>query len=120
MVNFLNQTGAKGSIAGAELVNKDEASAYAGYVMAGSYIRPFKRFFYTFYHASERAVPEKRAAALSLFYREDSSTVKGCAVILRMNSAAFYYCLHLKKRSLFHIVIGQNLSFILSGEGLEE
>ena len=41
VVNFLNQTGAKGSIAGAELVNKDEASAYAGYVMAGSYIRPF-------------------------------------------------------------------------------
>ena len=41
VVNFLNQTGAKGSIAGAELVDKDEAAAYAGYVMAGSYIRPF-------------------------------------------------------------------------------
>ena len=41
VVNFLNQTGAKGSIAGAELVEKDEASKYAGYVMAGSYIRPF-------------------------------------------------------------------------------
>ena len=41
VVNFLNQTGAKGSIAGAELVTKDEASKYAGTVMAGSYIRPF-------------------------------------------------------------------------------
>lgn len=41
VVNFLNQTGAKGSIAGAELVTKDEADKYAGTVMAGSYIRPF-------------------------------------------------------------------------------
>lgn len=41
VVNFLNQTGAKGSIAGAELVTKDEANKYAGTVMAGSYIRPF-------------------------------------------------------------------------------
>lgn len=41
VLNFLNQTGAKGSIAGAELVTKDEASKYAGTVMAGSYIRPF-------------------------------------------------------------------------------
>ena len=41
VVNFLNQTGAKGSIAGAELVTKDEASKYAGTVMAGSYIRTF-------------------------------------------------------------------------------
>nr|WP_325289533.1 TonB-dependent receptor [uncultured Bacteroides sp.] len=41
MVNFLNQTGAKGSIAGAELIEKEDAGQYAGHVMAGSYIRPF-------------------------------------------------------------------------------
>lgn len=41
VVNFLNQTGAKGSIAGAELVQKEDADKYAGTVMAGSYIRPF-------------------------------------------------------------------------------
>lgn len=41
VINFLNQTGAKGSIAGAELVGKDEASKYNGAWMAGSYIRPF-------------------------------------------------------------------------------
>ena len=40
-VNFLNQTGAQGSIAGAELVTKEQASQYAGAVLAGSYIRPF-------------------------------------------------------------------------------
>ena len=41
MVNFLNQTGAKGSIAGAELVEKQDADKYNGAWMAGSYIRPF-------------------------------------------------------------------------------
>ena len=41
VVNFLNQTGAKGSIAGAELIEKADADQYAGHVMAGSYIRPF-------------------------------------------------------------------------------
>ncbi len=41
VVNFLNQTGAKGSIAGAELIEKEDAKQYAGHVMAGSYIRPF-------------------------------------------------------------------------------
>lgn len=41
VVNFLNQTGAKGSIAGAELIEKENAGQYAGHVMAGSYIRPF-------------------------------------------------------------------------------
>lgn len=41
VVNFLNQTGARGGIAGAELVDKDEAAAYNGSWMAGSYIRPF-------------------------------------------------------------------------------
>lgn len=41
VINFLNQTGAKGSISGAELVTKDQASQYDGHWMAGSYIRPF-------------------------------------------------------------------------------
>lgn len=41
VVNFLNQTGAKGSIAGAELITKDEAGKYANHLMTGSYIRPF-------------------------------------------------------------------------------
>lgn len=41
VINFLNQTGAKGSIAGAELVDKADAAMYNGAWMAGSYIRPF-------------------------------------------------------------------------------
>lgn len=41
VVNFLNQTGAKGSIAGAELITKDEAKQYNGHLMTGSYLRPF-------------------------------------------------------------------------------
>lgn len=41
VINFLNQTGAKGSIAGAELVDKEQAAQYNGAWMAGSYIRPF-------------------------------------------------------------------------------
>lgn len=41
VINFLNQTGAKGSISGAELVEKKDAAAYNGAWMAGSYIRPF-------------------------------------------------------------------------------
>ncbi len=41
VVNFLNQTGAKGSISGAELITKDEAAQYAGHLMTGSYLRPF-------------------------------------------------------------------------------
>ena len=41
IINFLNQTGAKGTIAGAELVEKENASDYNGAWMAGSYIRPF-------------------------------------------------------------------------------
>ena len=45
VVNFLNQTGAKGSIAGAELIEKEDAGQYAGHVMAGSYIRPFTMEF---------------------------------------------------------------------------
>lgn len=39
VVNFLNQTGARGTIAGAELIT--DASNYQDYLMAGSYIRPF-------------------------------------------------------------------------------
>ena len=41
VVNFLNQTGAKGSIAGAELITKDEAAGIKNQVMTGSYLRPF-------------------------------------------------------------------------------
>ena len=41
VVNFLNQTGAKGSIAGAELITKDEAKGIKNQLMAGSYLRPF-------------------------------------------------------------------------------
>lgn len=39
VVNFLNQTGAKGTINGAELIN--DASSYYGQLLTGSYIRPF-------------------------------------------------------------------------------
>ncbi|MBM6992207.1 MAG: TonB-dependent receptor [Prevotella sp.] len=41
VVNFLNQTGAKGTINGSELISKSEASQYAGTYMSGSYLRPF-------------------------------------------------------------------------------
>ncbi len=41
VVNFLNQTGAKGSIAGAELITKDEAKGISNQIMTGSYLRPF-------------------------------------------------------------------------------
>ena len=41
VVNFLNQTGAKGSIAGAELITKDEAKSIKNQIMTGSYLRPF-------------------------------------------------------------------------------
>jgi hypothetical protein len=39
VINFLNQTGAKGSISGAELIT--DPGAYQNYLMAGQYIRPF-------------------------------------------------------------------------------
>lgn len=39
VVNFLNQTGAKGTINGAELIS--DASPYYGQLLTGSYIRPF-------------------------------------------------------------------------------
>ena len=41
VVNFLNQTGAKGSIAGAELITKNEAAGIQNKLMTGSYLRPF-------------------------------------------------------------------------------
>ena len=41
VVNFLNQKGVKGTISGSELITKDEAGQYAGYLMSGSYLRPF-------------------------------------------------------------------------------
>ena len=41
VVNFLNQTGAKGSIAGAELITKEEAKDIKNQLMTGSYLRPF-------------------------------------------------------------------------------
>ena len=41
VVNFLNQTGAKGSIAGAELITKDQAAGIKNVLMTGSYLRPF-------------------------------------------------------------------------------
>ena len=41
LVNFLNQTGAKGSIAGAELITKEDAKGIRNQIMTGSYLRPF-------------------------------------------------------------------------------
>ena len=41
VVNFLNQTGAKGSIAGAELITKEDAKDIKNQIMTGSYLRPF-------------------------------------------------------------------------------
>ena len=41
VVNFLNQTGTKGSIVGSELITKDQAAAFSNTLMTGSYLRPF-------------------------------------------------------------------------------
>lgn len=41
-VNLLGQTGATGSIGAADLVDKEHASKYVNWAMAGSYIRPFE------------------------------------------------------------------------------
>lgn len=41
VINFLNQTGATGTIAGSELIQKDEADKFKNTWMAGKYIRPF-------------------------------------------------------------------------------
>ena len=43
VVNFLNQTGAQGTIPGSELIT--DGSKYAGTLMAGNYIRPFTMEF---------------------------------------------------------------------------
>lgn len=40
-VNFLNQTGATGTISGAELIAPEEADKYRNHWMTGSYLRPF-------------------------------------------------------------------------------
>ncbi len=41
VINFLNQTGAIGTIAGSELIQKEEAGRFQNTWMAGKYIRPF-------------------------------------------------------------------------------
>lgn len=41
VVNFLNQTGATGTISGAELIPASEAFKYKNHWMTGSYLRPF-------------------------------------------------------------------------------
>lgn len=41
VINFLNQTGASGSIAGSELIKQEEASKYNNHWMYGKYLRPF-------------------------------------------------------------------------------
>lgn len=41
VVNIFNVSGAKGTINGTELVTKADASKYNGYIMSGSYLRPF-------------------------------------------------------------------------------
>ena len=41
VVNFMNQTGATGTISGAELISQEEATKYKNHWMTGSYLRPF-------------------------------------------------------------------------------
>lgn len=41
VINFLNQKGASGSIAGSELIKAEEASKYNNHWMYGRYLRPF-------------------------------------------------------------------------------
>lgn len=41
VINFLNQTGATGTISGSELITKEEAGRFAGTYMSGNYLRPF-------------------------------------------------------------------------------
>ena len=41
VINFLNQKGASGSIAGSELIKPEEASKYNNHWMYGRYLRPF-------------------------------------------------------------------------------
>lgn len=40
VVNFLNQKGASGTINGAELLSKEEASKFSNHYMSGNYLRP--------------------------------------------------------------------------------
>lgn len=41
VVNFLNQTGASGTIQGSELTSKEEAAQFNNHYMSGNYLRPF-------------------------------------------------------------------------------
>jgi len=41
VINFFNQSGATGTIAGSELIQKDEAARFKNTWMAGKYLRPF-------------------------------------------------------------------------------
>lgn len=41
VVNFLNQKGVSGTISGSELIEREDAQKYNGYVMSGKYLRPF-------------------------------------------------------------------------------
>lgn len=41
VINFLNQKGASGTINGAELLSKEEASKFSDHYMSGNYLRPF-------------------------------------------------------------------------------
>ena len=41
VINIFNEKGAKGTISGSELINKQEAGKYDGKYMSGSYLRPF-------------------------------------------------------------------------------
>lgn len=41
VVNFLNQTGASGTIQGSELTSKEEAAKFNNHYMSGNYLRPF-------------------------------------------------------------------------------
>lgn len=41
VINFFNQSGATGTIAGSELIQKDEAGRFQNTWMAGKYLRPF-------------------------------------------------------------------------------
>ena len=41
VVNFLNQTGASGTISGSELTSKEDAAKFSNHLMSGNYLRPF-------------------------------------------------------------------------------
>ncbi|MDR1595086.1 MAG: TonB-dependent receptor, partial [Prevotellaceae bacterium] len=50
VINFFNQTGATGTIAGSELITKDEAGRFHDVYMVGKYLRPFTVEFSTNIH----------------------------------------------------------------------